>query len=190
MYGQFLYSQPETNVHYQQYDTGNLNLQSEALFYASQQYLVSAASKLPHTSGSLGAEIRPLRRVRIFEVYTTDRLHNSASAASNETLASPALSQQIAALLASSLVTDYSQDEVNVFFDVTSKLTIRGGYRYVWGDASDAILPAAGLVSADQGKLRRNVGLGGATFHPTSKISLTADVEAASSGGAYFRTRL
>ena len=79
---------------------------------------------------------------------------------------------------------------MNVFLDVTSKLTLRGGYRYVWGDASDAILPATGLVSADQGKLRRNVGLGGATFHPISKISFTADVEAASSGGAYFRTSL
>ena len=73
VYGQFLYSQPETSVHYQQYDTGNLYLQSQALFYASQQYLVSAASKLPHTSGSLGAEIRPLRRVRIFEGSCYDR---------------------------------------------------------------------------------------------------------------------
>ena len=30
-------------------------------------------------------------------------------------------------------------------------------------------LPAAGLVSADQGKLRRNVGIGGVTFRPTQK---------------------
>ncbi len=35
---------------YQQADTGNLILQSQVLFYTSQQYLVSAAAKLPHTT--------------------------------------------------------------------------------------------------------------------------------------------
>ena len=44
--------------------------------------------------------------------------------------------------------------------------------------------------SADQAKLRRNVGIGGVTFRPTQKISLTAEAEVASSGGAYFRTSL
>ena len=34
--------------------------QSQLLFYTSQQYLVSAAAQLPHTTGSFGAEIRPL----------------------------------------------------------------------------------------------------------------------------------
>ncbi len=37
IYGQFLYSQPNTNVHYQQYNTGNLYLQSQILFYSSEQ---------------------------------------------------------------------------------------------------------------------------------------------------------
>ena len=71
-----------------------------------------------------------------------------------------------------------------------AKLTLRGGYRYVWGDANDPILPPAGLVSSDEGKLRRNVGLGGVTFRPSQKISITGEVEGASSGGAYFRTSL
>ena len=86
LYGQFLYSQPDTTVNYQQADTGNLLLQSQLLFYTSQQYLVSAAAKLPHTSGSFGAEIRPLRRVRIIESWLTDRLHNAGSATSTQTL--------------------------------------------------------------------------------------------------------
>ena len=86
LYGQFLYSQPDANVYYQQADTGNLLLQSQLLFYSSQQYLVSAAAKMPHTSGSLGAEIRPLRRVRIVQSWLTDRLHNTGSAASTQTL--------------------------------------------------------------------------------------------------------
>ncbi len=67
---------------------------------------------------------------------------------------------------------------------------VHGGYRYVWGDASDAVLPAEGLVSSDEGRLRRNVGLGGVTFRPSQKLSLKAEAEVGSSGGAYFRTSL
>ncbi len=190
LYGQFLYSQPDSDVHYQQADTGNLYLQNQLLFYSSQQYLLSAAAKLPHTTASLGAEIRPLSRIRIIEAWLTDRQHNSASAEANQLLTGPTVSQRTAALLSSSLAANYSQQEIDIIFDATSKLTIRGGYRYVWGDASNITLPPAGLASADRGSLRRNVGLAAATFRPSQKISLTADGEFASSGGVYFRTSL
>lgn len=198
LYGQFLYNQPHADVNYQQYDTGNLFLRSQALFYTTQQYLVSAAAKLPRTSGSFGAEVRPLRRVRIIESLLTDRLHNTGSAAQDQILAgiivnniaNPALSQQTVAQIASSLVTNYSQQEINVLVDASSKLMLRGGYRYVWGDASSMVLPAAGLPGADQGRLRRHVGLGSVTFRPGPRISLSAEAEAASSGSAYFRTSL
>jgi len=190
LYGQFLYSQPKTNVNYQQSDAGNLVLESQLLFYTSQQYLVSAAAQLPHTTGSLSAEIRPFSHLRIIESWMTDRLHDSGSANSNQTLASLGASAQMAALLTSSLATNYSQQEVELFYDLTAKLVFHGGYRYVWGDANDAFLPAAGLASADQGKLSRNVGIGGVSFRPSQKLSLSGDVEAASSGGAYFRTSL
>jgi hypothetical protein len=190
LYGQFLYSQPDSDVNYQQAATGNLYLQSQLLFYSSQQYLLSAAAKLPHTTASFGAEIRPLHRVRIIESWLTDRLHNAGSAASNQILSGAGVSQQTTALLSSSIATNYNQQEIDILFDATSKLTLRGGYRYVWGDASDAILPLAGLVSSDQGKLRRNVGLGAVTFRPSHKISITGEAEGASTGGAYFRTSL
>ena len=190
-YGQFLYSQPDTNVTYRQADTGNLLLQSQLLFYTSQQYLVSATAKLPHTSASFGAELRPFRRLRIVQSWMTDRLHNAGSALSNQTLTvAGGVSQQTAALLAASLVTNYNQEEIEAFYDFTPKLTIRGGYRYVWGNASDAVLPVAGLMSPERATLRRNVGLGGVTFRPSQKISLTGDLEAAAGGGSYFRTSL
>ena len=35
-----------------------------------------------------------------------------------------------------------------------------------------------------------NVGIGGVTFRPSQKMSVSGDVEVASSGGAYFRTSL
>ncbi|HEY1756153.1 MAG TPA: hypothetical protein VGG72_12195 [Bryobacteraceae bacterium] len=189
-YGQFLYSEPDTNVHYQQADTGNLLLQSQLLFYTSQQYLVSAAAKLPHTTGSFGMEIRPFRRLHITQSWLTDRLHNTGSAMSTNTLMGASVSAQMTALLASSLVTNYNQAEVIAFYDATSKVVFHVGYRYVWGDASDAVLPAEGLVSADEARLRRNVGLGGVTFRASQKLSLKAEAEVGSSGGAYFRTSL
>ncbi len=96
----------------------------------------------------------------------------------------------MSALIASTLVTNYSQESLDLFFDASSKLTLRGGYRYVWGDASYAFLPPAGLASSAQEQLRQNVGVGSATFRPSQKISLTGEVEAASSSGVYFLTSL
>jgi hypothetical protein len=191
LYGQFLFSQPNSNVHYQESATGNLYLPSEIVFYQSEQYLVSAAAELPHTTANLGAEIRPLKRIRMTESWLTDRMHDAGNSASLQTITPVGGAQQTALLLESSLVSNYNQTETNVFFDATSHLTLRGGYRYVWGDSSDAVLPQAGeLTGMEQAKLRRNVGLGGVVYRPTQKLLLTAEAEVASSGGVYFNTSL
>ncbi len=183
IYGQFLYSQPATNVQYQQTDAGNLYLQSQILFYSSEQNLTNAAAEQPHTSGSLGAEIRPTKRLRIVESWLTDRLHDAGSAESTQSLL-------LASVLATTLASNYSQEAVDVFYQATQKLTLRGGYRYVWGDASYAFLPPAGLASSAEEQLRQNIGVGSATFRPSQKISITGEVEGASSSGVYFRTSL
>jgi hypothetical protein len=191
VYGQFLFSQPTSSVHYQENATGNFYLPTEIVFYQSEQYLVSAAAKLPHTTANVGAEIRPLKRVRMTESWLTDRLHDAGNWQSVQTTVPVTEMPQTAQLLASSLASDYNQVETNVFFDATSRLTLRGGYRYVWGDASDAVLPQGGeLTGAEQAKLRRNVGLGGVVYRPTHKLLLTAEAEVASSGGVYFNTSL
>ncbi len=190
LYGQFLYSKPSTNVNYTQFDTGNLVLESQLLFYTSQQFLLSAAAESPHTAGSFGGEIRPFKRIRIVESWLTDRMHENGSANSNQTLASASASSQMAALLTSSLVTNYNQEEVDGFYDASAKLVLHGGYRYVWGNANDATLPVAGLASSDRGSLSRNVGIAGVTYRPSQKLLVSGNVEAAASGGAYFRTSL
>jgi hypothetical protein len=190
IYGQFLFIQPDSHVNYQQTDAGNLYLQSQILFYSAEQQLTSAASQQPHTTGSLGAEIRPLKRLRIVESWTTDRLHDAGSAASTDTLHLTGASLPLGSLIASTLVSNYSREAIEVLFDATSKLTLRAGYRYVWGDALYAFLPAAGLVSSDQEQLRQNIALGSATYRPTQKISVTGEVEGGSSSGVYFRTSL
>jgi hypothetical protein len=190
LYGQFLFSQPSTKVNYNQFATGNLVLESQLLFYSTQQFLLTSAAESPHTSGSFGAELRPFRKTRIVESWLTDRTHENSSANSNETLGNLYSATQMAAMLASSLVTNYNQEEIDVFYDPTSKLMLHGGYRYVWGNANDATLPVAGLASSDKGSLSRNAGIAGVTFRPSRKLSVSGNVEAASSGGAYFRTSL
>lgn len=195
LYGQFLFSEPQTSVNYTQNDTGNLVVENQLLFYTSQAYMVTSAAKMPHTSGSFGAEIRPFKRARILENWLTDRLHEAGNASSLNTLSSGAgtplvMAALMSAALESSLASNYSQNEVNLLYDPWSKLTIRLGYRYVWGEGEDVTLPAADLISADQARMKSNVGIGGLTFRPVRRVTLSASGEAAESGGAYFRTSL
>ncbi len=190
LYGQFLYSEPKTSVNYHQYDTGNLLLENQALFYTGETYLVNSAATMPHTTANLGGEIRPHKRLRLIETWTTDRLHNSGSAAQNDLLTNATLTEQITAALNSALVTNYNQVESDILFDATSKIMLRGGYRYDWGDASDSVLPAADLVSTETDKLRTNVGLGAFSYRPTERLRLSADAEVGRSGNVYFRTSL
>jgi hypothetical protein len=189
-YGQFLFSQPDSHVSYQQTDAGSLYLQSQVLFYSSEQNLITASSQQPHTSGSLGAEIRPLKRMRIVESWLTDRLHDAGSSAGTDTLMLAGASMPLSSLLATTLASNYSQEAIDIFYDATSKLTLRGGYRFVWGDSSYAFLPPEGLASSAQEQLRQNIGLGAATFRPSQKISVTGQFEGGSSRGVYFRTSL
>lgn len=189
VYGQFLYSEPTTTVNYTQSDAGNLYLQSQILFYTSEEFLLDAAAKLPHTTGSAGAEIRPYKHIRLVESWLTDRMHNAANATSTDLLVSTP-SEQIASELSASLANNYNQEELDIFWDPSAKLMLRGGYRYVWGNADDAILPAEGLAPTDSAILRRNVALGGFTYRPIQRLSLTGEAEVASSTGAYFRTSL
>ncbi|MES1262548.1 MAG: hypothetical protein ABUS49_12510 [Acidobacteriota bacterium] len=190
LYGQFLYSQPDSNVNFQQFSTGNQVLLNQVLFYTGEQSIVSAEAKLPHTSGSFGAEIRPFRRLRVLPSWLTDRMHTNSSASSSQILMTAAGPVPLNALLNSALVTNYSQADLSLMFDLTPKLTLRGGYRYVWGDASDVILPVSGLAGLDRGRIRRHVALAGFAWRPLPKLSVHTDFEDGSSGSTYFRTSL
>ena len=190
VHGEFLYSQPESSTNYQQSATGSLYQQSTALFYSTQQFVLSSYAKLPHTTGSAEAEIRPTHKLRILQSWLTDRLHNTADASSIQRLLGTALSQTTAEQLTAGLITNYNQVETIAIWDVIPRLTLRGGYRHVWGDASQEVLPPAGLASADKGKLRRNVVIGGFTYRPWKKLTVTGDAEGAPSDRAYFRTSL
>ncbi|HWE48814.1 MAG TPA: hypothetical protein VG273_03445 [Bryobacteraceae bacterium] len=190
LYGQFLYSQPQSTVSFLESSTGNQVVLNQVLFYMGEQSIVASQSKMPHTSGSFGAEIRPFRRLRILPSWLTDRMHSSGSSVNQQSLTTAAGVVPLNTLLNSALSTNYNQAEVNLMYDLTSKITLRGGYRYVWGDATDVVLPAAGLAGLEQSRMRKNVALAGASWRPVQKLSFNTDFEHGSSGSAYFRTSL
>jgi len=190
VYAHVLYSEPKDNVNYTQFNTGNLVLESQLLFYTGEQYLASAAATLPHTSANIGWEIRPVHRIRILQSWSTDRLHNSGSAAETDTLLSIGSSNVIADALESALATNYSQADTSILAEVSRTVNVRGGYRYVWGEANDSVLPAEGLITISPEFMHRQVGMGALTWRPWEKLSFTGEFEIGSSGGAYFRTSL
>src|SRR5207245_2799843 len=79
VFGQFLYSRPHTNVHYSQTDA-TFFLFSGTQLNSFEQVLVSSDARLPHATGSLGLELRPVKRLRIMQSWLTDRLHNASTA--------------------------------------------------------------------------------------------------------------
>ncbi len=173
VYGHFLYSRPETDTNYQQFNTGNFAISSAALFVTSQQFALASRARMPHTAGSAGAEIRPWRRARVMVSWLTDRIENNGTASFDSLLRN-----------------EYNQSDVDLILDLTRQVTVRAGYRYVWGDARTVVTPLSGLLSQEAADLRRHVGKGGFTYRPATRLSINADVEAAASSRVYFRTSL
>ena len=65
IYGQFLYSDPKTTVNFNETAAGNFLAISQLLFYTSAQTMGTGAANQPHTTGTVGFELRPLKRMRI-----------------------------------------------------------------------------------------------------------------------------
>jgi hypothetical protein len=122
----------------------------------------------------------PSLHQNLLESFSTDRLHSSG------TVADPAYD-------VTRLVSNYSQNEINILFDITYWLTVRGGYRYVWGDS---IVPISDLgdppgLTFEQGNLKRNVILAGVAFVPNAKLRASCYFEKSfGDNTAYFLTSL
>ncbi len=191
IYGQFLYSQPKSEAHYSQNNQGLFVVLQSLTFFNAELDQLNGQAKQPRTSGSFGVELKPVRRLRVIESVNTDRLHVSSSALLAERLFlgnAPLTSDQV--FSASRFVWNYNRQQVEVLFDLTSKLTLRGGHRFEWGDSN---APASVLSQSgpqESGELRRNVGLAGFSFRPVQKLSANVDYEAASGDRTYFRTSL
>jgi hypothetical protein len=187
--GQFVYSRPNTSVNYTETSAGNFFLNRILQFYSNGQDLVTGNANMPHTSGSVSVEFRPGRRWRIVEHWMTDRYRNASSALLAENLLVAGVPFTDSQLASDSLNLNYSQNEVDVYFDVTSRFTLRGGYRYEWGD-SQLGAPILSELTLESANLRRQIGIAGFNYRLSQKFRITADAEGSNSGQTFFRTSL
>ena len=191
LYAQFLYSQPHTDTRFTQAGTGNFFDSTTLAFYNGLTSAADARARQPHPSGSAAVELRPFRRLRILESWSTDRLHNAGSAVVLDQLLTTGQSPTASTLAeAERLVVNYNQQELNVLFDITSRITLRGGHRYVWGDAQAPAGFILGTEAAELGKLRRNVGLAGLVYRSAQKLRISLEYEGSPGDRSYFRTSL
>jgi hypothetical protein len=193
---QFLYSQPHTTTTFAQTDSGNLFSFAIPAFYSSEAGVINATAKQPHPSASVDVELRPFGgRLRVIESWMTDRMHDSGSAllADQLVLTGGLPPTNLTAADLERFVATYSQQEVNLLFDVTPMITLRGGWRYVWGDTT---APASVTVegstgdTTESGTLSRHVALAGVSFRTKSRIRASVDYEGSPGDRTYFRTSL
>ena len=187
--GQFVFSQPTTTTDYNVASSGNFYFTDLAQFFTTGQDILTADAKLPHTSASINVEIRPIRKLRILEYWMTDRMHNASNALLTENLLLGGSPLTTAEMAADRLAINYSQQEVDLLYDLTPWLTLKGGYRYQWGD-STVRAPALTGLALESGNLTRHVGIGGFTLRLAQKLRVIADAEGTSSSQIYFRTSL
>ena len=187
--GQFVYAEPRVNVNYNENSAGNFYYAALVAFYTTGQDVLTGSANMPHPSGNVNVELRPFKRMRIEEFWMTDRLHNAGSDLLAETLLFPTGTITPSTFATANLEENYNQQEVDVFFDATSKLTIRAGERYIWGDAE---LNAPSIVGTpyESGHLSQNVGIAGISYRLAQKARVNADYEVSESSDNYFVTSL
>lgn len=188
--GQFVYSRPHTDVNFAETSAGNFFSNDLFQFYNGNQDVLTGAANMPHTFGSVTVELRPWKRLRIVQYWNTERYHNSSNALLAENLlltgSTPLTDQQLAT---DRLNLNDSQEEIDVFYDVTSRLTLRGGYRYEWGN-TELGAPIFSGLNLESANLRRNIGIGGINYRLSQKFRVMADAEGSSSNQTFFRTSL
>jgi hypothetical protein len=188
LYGQFLYSRPKNDVHYSEIATGVLYDFASAAFFPGMYNVANGNATQPHRSGNIGVEVH-WNRLRLMESLTADRVEDTSFGAfSPQVFGNFATSP--ATILLPRQVVSYKQAQTDLIFDVTSKMTLRGGYRYLRGDATVNAGNLSQVGPSVAGELNRNVGIAGLSYRPSSKLSINADYEGASSDRVYFRTGL
>ena len=184
--GQFLYSQPKTNTAYTQTATGNFVNLTALQFFNSNLESIAANANQPHTSGVANMELRPFRRIRILESFMTDRFHTASAAAWFDLTIN---TQAVPVNSTDRLEVNYNRQQVQANIEVARWLTIRGGHRYVWGDA---LVRAPRFVPgpSQSAELNQQVGLFGLQIRAAQRLWINGDAEVASTDKVYFRTSL
>jgi hypothetical protein len=189
-YGQFLFSQPSIDTSYAENARGLFFL-GGTTFFNGLDGIVLGLARQPHTAATTGFELRPHRRIRILESWTTDRFHNASSALLRDQILLTGTAQQLREIPSlDRLVVNYNRQQIEGLIDVTRKLTLRGGHRYVWGDVSTRAPQLSPDAIPGTGELRMHVGLGGVTYRATQRAFFNVDFEGSPGDRNYFRTSL
>lgn len=188
--GQFLYSKPSLDVDYFQQNNGNfLLLETFQVFTGQLDRSLSEANR-PRTSGSWTTEVRPAQRLRIVQSWFTDRFHIAGGSFLASALEAPSLRFfQRETALSSRLVLNFNQHQVDAIVDVSPLLTLRGGHRYEWGDAT-SLTGIRLLPGGEAAQLKRHVALAGGSLRVRANFDLNADLEASTGDRTFFRTDL
>jgi hypothetical protein len=193
-YGQFLYSQPRNTVNYTELSGGSFVNFATLMMYGAEFGMATGNVVQPHIGGLGGFQMYLGKRARIIETVTFNREHNSAFSSFDtqflQSLTTPTLLSATLTLANPFQVVNNQETQTDVYYDVTKNLTLRGGFRYMWGDATVFASTLSQTGPFATGSLSRVVGIGGFIFHWNQKLRVTADYEGSSSDDIYFRTSL
>ncbi|MDZ4801638.1 MAG: hypothetical protein SGI92_26070 [Bryobacteraceae bacterium] len=184
-FGNYLYTTPKIDTNYFEAATGVFAENAVLPIFTRQQQLWTAISKQPHNRAHFGFEVRPFSRLRIIQSLYTDRLHTASGGQGTLTGSGTTVLGA-----ADRLTANYSQSQVEALLDVTSKITLRGGYRYTWGDTALRAPTLASFTGPEIGSLARKTALGGVSYRAMQGIWASFDLEIAKSDRVYYRTSL
>jgi hypothetical protein len=127
--------------------------------------------------------------LRIVEWWFTDRMHNTSSGLLLQQYLTNAGTTSLRDAAPDRLVSNFTQQQVDVYFDLARGLTLHGGHRLTRGNAQvrSSIYGATPLQDAT---LSGQAGLAGLTYRLGNRIRASIDAEIASNNDAYFRTSL
>jgi hypothetical protein len=194
--GRFVYSQPDSDFDYDRRSVGNFLSFDVLRAFTGELASGSAEADRPHILGNLAIEFRPTQRIRILELVLTDRFHIASSSSLGRSLTGtrplveppdPNDTFDTSAAESNRLAVNLNQNQIEGVVDLTSRLFVRGGYRYVWSDTR--LQSTVDEESVDQSvSLHRNVGIAGFGFRLPKKANLSLDFEAGQGDRVYSRT--
>lgn len=184
---EYYFSQPKSDVRFNETDRGTIFLLDSLRFVNGQQSLVTGYANQPRSAGGLTIEVRPTRRLRILDAWQIEHTHNAGASALTTTLDGRTLNP---VNLNDRLIIKQNEQRLQAFYDITNRLTLFGGHRYLWGDSQvrRATLSPGGPL--EQGYLNRHSAIGGFIYRATTKLIFNGETEVGRGGQTYFRSSL
>ena len=187
--GQFIYNNPKTMANLYQNQTGKLATTDPSLLMFTRGVdIFFGNSQMKRVSGQFSAEMKPARRLRIRQTVSIDRAHeNTLQLLQGLYYTGTTVSASNSDVDGGRMEVNRNREQIEAFYDISKRATVRGGYRYEWGRTlfDGGIVTYPGPYEA--GQLKRHVGLFGVQAHPIERLSLNFDAEIGNGEKTYFR---